>query len=176
MQQHRLAPELALQDEFRVVGRSGRADAHMLGDKPLEDVQDIEVEVVPAGSVVVRPAGDFLHGGERPDLPAIPLVLGLAIAEADLQFQGVPLPAPARGENAAPDPESPPFPGRLWLRGLGPSWAGAMGRGRRNGRRRFLRHCSRFRLDGHVITLMNETFWAEDRRSCPDCFQRLGPR
>jgi hypothetical protein len=126
MQQHRLAPELALQNEFRVVMRSDRAHAHMLGHKLLEDVQDFEVEAALAGFVVVCPTKDFLHGGERPDLPAIPLVLGLAIAETDLQVQGLPVPVPAR-EDTAPHPNSPPFPSHLLLRGLELSWATAKG-------------------------------------------------
>src|SRR5262249_24872975 len=97
MQQHGSVTKLAFERKLGRVVFCRRTDANVLGVELFQKPGNIEMESAPAGFAIVLATEDFLHGGVDPDLPAIALVRWCAATQADLQSQGLPLPAFAYG-------------------------------------------------------------------------------
>src|SRR5262245_49355712 len=67
-------------------------DAHRIRLGVVQELQHVEVEAGPDCFAVLLAADDFLDGGVGPDFPEVVALVGLEVAEADLQGGRVPLP------------------------------------------------------------------------------------
>ena len=92
MQENALPTEPALEGQFGGVRRLACADAHGVRLEVVQELQHVEVEAGPDGFAVLLAADDFLNGGVGPDFLEVVGLVGLDVAEPDLQGGRVPLP------------------------------------------------------------------------------------